>query len=387
MSTKTKKLKLFFLSKESDGGTTTFLDQMDLLNSDQFKKYYFFFKLGSLTKKNKNYRFFNLFYPVDPGFSFNKIRVFFTNIRLLIKTIVDKNPDIVFACDPYSLILLTVVKIFLPKKIVTFALINNNYSYIIDLKPGWIFRKILCYLVSLSGKNIDNFIFVSERLLEDFLINFRFSKKKCVLIHHSTDLLRVKKLIGEKMNGVEKKLLVKKSQKVFYVGQLNNQKDVFTILKAFQIIRKLLRDAELFLIGDGDLRHDLERYAKKLVLGDSIKFLGWKKNPYKFLKYADVFLYSSFYDGLPMAILEALAVGVPIVSTDTPFGPSEILANGKYGFLVSVGDYQLMADKTIKLLKSKTLRSNYSSLSTKRSKNFDVKPMLAKYNQEFKKCV
>jgi len=103
-----------------------------------------------------------------------------------------------------------------------------------------------------------------------------------------------------------------------------------------------------------------------------VVFAGWQKNIYKFLKYADLFILSSNYEGFPITILEAMASGVPVISTNSPTGPREILGNGKYGVLIKVGDYKKMAAMAVELLNNKPLRRHYRKIGLKRVRMFNT---------------
>ena len=107
--------------------------------------------------------------------------------------------------------------------------------------------------------------------------------------------------------------------------------------------------SRLVIIGEGRDRLELESLAKKLGISDSVCFLGLQKNPYKFMAKSSVFVLSSNQEGFSTVIVEAMACGLPVVSTDCESGPSEIIKNGENGFLVKVADYAEMSHKIIKL--------------------------------------
>ncbi len=134
------------------------------------------------------------------------------------------------------------------------------------------------------------------------------------------------------------------------VGRLTRQKDFSTLLKAFAIVRKEI-DSRLVILGEGEERKNLEKLAKDLGIQEDVWLPGFVENPYKYMSKASVFVLSSIYEGLPTVLVEALVLGCPVVSTNCPSGPSEILENGKYGKLVPVGDYQALADALISYLK------------------------------------
>ena len=129
------------------------------------------------------------------------------------------------------------------------------------------------------------------------------------------------------------------------VGALTEQKDFPTLIRAFALVRKE-RPARLMILGEGGDRPKLEALVREMGLENDVSLPGFVDNPYKYMKRAAVFVLSSKWEGLPTVLIEAMACGIPVISTDCPSGPREILENGKYGVLVPVGDVERLA-KTI----------------------------------------
>lgn len=121
------------------------------------------------------------------------------------------------------------------------------------------------------------------------------------------------------------------------MGRLTKQKDFPTLLRAFAALQPQ-RPSRLIILGDGKDRAALEALARELGVHDNLYLAGFQSNPYAWLAHADLFALSSAWEGSPNALTEALALGVPSVSTDCPSGPREILDGGRYGPLVPVGD-------------------------------------------------
>ncbi|ELZ36066.1 glycosyl transferase family protein [Halorubrum saccharovorum DSM 1137] len=126
------------------------------------------------------------------------------------------------------------------------------------------------------------------------------------------------------------------------VGSLTPQKDFPTLVRAFNRLRSQ-QDARLVILGEGDRREELESLIQRYGIGDSVDLPGFVDNPFKYMKQADVFVLSSRWEGFGNVIVEAMACGTPIVSTNCPSGPAEILQNGKYGQLVRTGDPEALA--------------------------------------------
>lgn len=126
------------------------------------------------------------------------------------------------------------------------------------------------------------------------------------------------------------------------LGELGGSKDYETLIKAFSKVRHK-RFLRLFIMGRGKNKRNLEKLSSDLGVTKDIEFFGFVKNPFPYLSRASLFVHSSRYEGFGMALLEALALGVPVVATDCPFGPRDILQNGLYGALVPIGDSETMA--------------------------------------------
>lgn len=129
---------------------------------------------------------------------------------------------------------------------------------------------------------------------------------------------------------------------ILSVGRLSPAKDFPTLLKAFSLLR-LRRSATLVILGEGRLRNKLEQLAQELGIEDYVFMPGFVENPYAWMKRADVFVMSSAWEGFGNVLVEAMACGTPVVSTNCLSGPAEILENGRWGRLVPVGDANALA--------------------------------------------
>ncbi len=129
---------------------------------------------------------------------------------------------------------------------------------------------------------------------------------------------------------------------ILAVGRLAEQKDFTTLIRAFAEVRRS-RPARLLILGEGDERPLLEATAQQLDVQDDVGLPGFVPNPYPYMVRAGAFVLSSRWEGLPGVLIEALYCGAPLVSTDCPSGPREILAGGRYGLLTPVGDATKLA--------------------------------------------
>ena len=136
------------------------------------------------------------------------------------------------------------------------------------------------------------------------------------------------------------------------IGRLVPQKDFPTLLKAFAKIRQV-QPARLAILGNGREQTALKILAQDLGIAEDVALLGFVENPFAYLRRASAFVLSSAWEGLGNVLVEALALHVPIVSTDCEFGPAEVLDYGKYGALVPVGDSDAIAAAVLAILRDR----------------------------------
>lgn len=136
---------------------------------------------------------------------------------------------------------------------------------------------------------------------------------------------------------------------VLGVGRLKKQKDFPTLLRAFAQVRRQ-RPARLVILGEGPDRPMLEALARTLGLDEAVSLPGFVPSPFPHMARAAVFVLSSAWEGLPGALIQALACGTPVVATDCESGPREILEHGRYGRLVPVGDPSALSEAILATL-------------------------------------
>jgi glycosyltransferase involved in cell wall biosynthesis len=131
---------------------------------------------------------------------------------------------------------------------------------------------------------------------------------------------------------------------IVWAGRLEPEKDLPTLLRAFASVNRGRPNTRLILMGTGSERGKLLQLSETLGIEQTVALPGYVENPYPYMRRASVFVLSSEREGLPTVLIEALACGCPVVSTDCPSGPREILADGTYGKLVPVGDESALAE-------------------------------------------
>ncbi|MEO0534126.1 MAG: glycosyltransferase [Cyanobacteria bacterium P01_A01_bin.123] len=164
---------------------------------------------------------------------------------------------------------------------------------------------------------------------------------------------------------------------VLGIGRLMPQKDFPTLLSAFAKVRQV-QPARLVILGNGREQDALQALAQDLGIAADVALLGFVENPFAYLKHADVFVLSSAWEGLGNVLVEALALQVPVVSTDCEFGPAEVLDHGQYGTLVPVGDSDAIAEAVLV-----TLRDRPAPADSQWLNQFTLEPVTQQYLETF----
>ncbi len=173
---------------------------------------------------------------------------------------------------------------------------------------------------------------------------------------------------------------------IVMVARLSKTKDQPTLFEALEIIRTK-QPARLMIIGDGSERQKLENLVSQLGLSGSIALLGYQDNPYRYMKRASVFVLSSLQEGFGNVIVEAMACGAPVVATDCPSGPAEIIQEGQNGLLVPAQNAKALAAAIIKILNDPALARKFSEEGKKRAQFFSVKNSVEQYSQIFQAII
>jgi len=225
---------------------------------------------------------------------------------------------------------------------------GQTVSRRLENRPGW--QKTVHYFsMKYLYRRADAIISPSEGAARDLSGFARIPIERITVIPNPIDIGRIRVLAGEPLD--HPWFHSREGAVIVGLGELTSRKGFDTLIRALAILKRK-KPARLFLMGKGRGREKLEKLSADLGLRDEVEFAGFKGNPFPFLARADLFVQPSRYEGFGMALLEALALGIPVVATDCPSGPREILQDGRFGRLVPVDDHQAMADAMEKSLDS-----------------------------------
>lgn len=215
--------------------------------------------------------------------------------------------------------------------------------------PGWSSNILKRLIFKIFFKYPKRIIVNSNDFKKQLDNEFKVSS---ICIYNPFDNKVVKRKIKEKIN---EKFFKKDYFNFINIGRMTDQKDQILLLKAFKNIEDKLK-FKLIIIGKGKNKDLLKNYVIENNLNNNIKIVNYKKNPYPYLNKADFFILSSKYEGLPNVLLEAQFLKKPIISSNCPTGPREILINGKAGFLFDVGNIRQLEKKIIFISQKKNLK-------------------------------
>ena len=167
--------------------------------------------------------------------------------------------------------------------------------------------------------------------------------------------------------------------KVIAVGRLEHQKGFERLIDAWRIIVNEMPDWSLQIVGNGELREELQKQIDKLGLSDKISLGKTETDMISVYKSASILAMSSYYEGLPMVLLEAQAVGLPIVSFACKCGPKDVIEDGLDGFLVKEGDVKTLAERLLKLMKDQELRMRMGIEAYARSEKYSEDIIMNKW--------
>jgi glycosyltransferase involved in cell wall biosynthesis len=187
----------------------------------------------------------------------------------------------------------------------------------------------------------DGLIAVSSGIAQDLITNYSIPPER---VHVVPNPVVTAELYDKAREDPGHSWLARKDDPVIaWVGRLSREKRVSVLLGAFRILRQS-RSCRLILVGDGPERAVIEELIRDWHLDDCVSMVGFQLNPFAFLARCDLLALSSAWEGFGNVLVEAMALGVPVVSTDCPVGPREILDGGQLGRLVPVDDETALAD-------------------------------------------
>ena len=263
------------------------------------------------------------------------------------------NPDVIFS-SAFSICCRLIVTNILSVR-TKVVLRCNTTLYNLKKDRKWY------YMGKLTFRLADYVVAQTESMRADLIKNMSIASTKVVTIHNPIDKETVDKLLSQSSPySVHENWI-----KFITVARVSAEKDLLTMIRAFNEVVKKGINAHLYIVGDDytnkDYKDSLLNFVFSARINDVIHFVGMKKNPYVWIKYADCFLLSSPSEGLPNALIEASYIGKPLVTTDCVSIVHQIVEDGQNGYIVPVSDHMAMAEAMIKAVKIKDPQMIYKS--------------------------
>ena len=213
-------------------------------------------------------------------------------------------------------------------------------------------------------------VFVSKTAMESFKDKTKLQIPMKVL-YNLIDDKRIRQKASEPIDDI----LVDKSKiNLISVGGLVHQKGYLRLLKIYNQIVKTRQDVHLYILGEGKQRKNMETYILKNDMSTYVTMLGYKENPYKYVKNSDLFVCSSYYEGYSTAVTEAIILGVPVVTTLCS-GMQELLENGKYG-VITKNEEQDLFKGLLDMISNKEKMKTYKKMAEQRSEQLSLEKNL-----------
>lgn len=319
-------------------------------NKESYAQWDFPFNVVFLQKKSKKYAMFATI----------------QQLKLL-------EPDIILTCGFIETYFAFICRTVVSKKVKIVYALHSVFSYMdkSTAKKKFLIDK-LPLLVGLY-KKIDAIIFVSNGVKEDFENHCCNLVRKEYVIYNP--------IVDSNSQYFRYKNLNYSHIKLVTAGRIEYEKNQELLIRVVSKLKKNGYSVELHILGEGSLKHKLVDLSKTLGIESNIVFDGFRKNIFNELSRGDIFLLSSRYESFGNVIVEAMNVGLPVISTDCQCGPCEILNYGEFGILVSLDDEQAMYNA---ILKTMELHSEQRAISSyKRSVEFSIQKSVNRYEKMF----
>lgn len=243
-----------------------------------------------------------------------------------------------------------------------------NPRHVLEQAVGWAYRS--------AGRVVA----LSEGVREDIISRYRVKKKKVKRIYNPVNLNQIHRLCRQEA-GDDVHADYEYQYRIITIGKLLPQKGQDLLIRAMSSM--VHQSVHLTILGEGPDREQLKALASCLKVSERVSFLGFKKNPYAYLRGMDLFVLPSRWEGFGHVIVEAMACGVPVLSADCPSGPSEIIKHGMNGILCRPDSASSLSGSIDELLGNQKLRQHIRKNALNTIERFEIGKIVTEYEDLF----
>ena len=209
-------------------------------------------------------------------------------------------------------------------------------------------------------------------------------KEKAICIYNPMDIGKIERDLTKFDELTEEEKIFIDEEYMIAVSRLEKGKGIEDLIEIYESLKKKGVKEKLYILGGGQERENLEKRIRDLNLENDIFLLGEKKNPYIWMGKANLFLHCSYKEGLPTVLIESMISKTVVIAYDCPTGPKEILGDGKYGVLVTMGDKKIFEKKVYELLNNNNQKNLFLSLMKERTNEFSSEVILKQVRELLK---
>jgi len=355
-----KKILFVTPSLEMGGSEKVMSILFNHLDVGKFEGYFFSFKGGSLLSEIKT--------SESNKFILNKKKIVYGVLHLIL-AIRKVRPDVVFSTHSHLNALICLLK---KLKLINSKIVIRESNFLSEQqkKSKGIYESFfITWLIKKTYPSSTLLICQTKEMMKDIELFFPNACLSKIVIYNPIEF-------------IPKYISTKPQKKIISIGRLEPQKNHRILIEAFSLIYRQIPH-NLFIVGEGSEFDNLQELIKRKGLGDRAQLVGFKKSVWSIYKNSALFVLSSDFEGFPNVVIEAMANSTPVISSDCPSGPREIIKNNLNGILFPVGDIQHLSREMLKVLKDELLVTSLKKNAYESVKLYSANIISSSYNKLF----
>jgi len=292
------------------------------------------------------------------------------SVPRLARSIRQADPDIVFSIMDYANVFCLLAHRLASHRSIVVVDVQTSMVQSLRFAPQ-MFNRVVFAMMKRGYSRADKIVCLSAGVAKELQQVLPRTRPSQYAVIHNIGLDAV----------VESVITHKRKRQICVCGRLMRLKGYDLVIEAVAKLRSRYPDISLVVVGSGPEEHALRRHAEKCGVGPCTFFPGFVANPAAIIAESELLIVSSHYEGFCNVIVEAMALGTPVVSTDCPYGPGEIIQSGRNGVLVPVGDVDALAKAMTEILDNPDLYARIQTAGVERSMDFVPKKIAQDYEE------